>query len=62
MNKVTAQVACEYIINEPDVGWDLATIVTVLGDARALGVGSLYIDMVAEVLAARRAAEGHDDE
>lgn len=60
MNKITAQVAAEAIINHPDDGWELATIVTVLGDARALGVAPLYVDMLAEHLDARLAAEGHE--
>lgn len=54
MNKITAQVAAEAIINHPDDGWEISTIVTVLGDARALDVPSFYVDMLAERLEALR--------
>lgn len=57
LHRVTAQIACEAIVNHPDDGWDLVDVVTVLADARASGVPALYVDMLAEVLDRLRAQE-----
>lgn len=53
MNRITAQVACEAIVNHPDEGWEIETIDVVLTDAREAGVPALYVDMLADIYAAR---------
>lgn len=46
--KVTAQIACEYVINEPHAGWLNSDRLAVLDVAIGAGVGDLYLDGVAE--------------
>lgn len=48
--RVTSQVACEYIANHPDDGWDRDTIVAVMTTALANDVALLYVSMVRDVL------------
>lgn len=54
MSKVTAQIACEALINDPDAYPDFVQDArTVLADAIAAGVSPFYTDMLAEILEAR---------
>lgn len=46
--KITAQIACEYIANEPDAGWDQPARRAVLAQACATGVADFYVDTLAE--------------
>lgn len=48
--KAVAQIACEYALNHPADGFDAETLQTILSEARAAGVGSLYVDSLAEAL------------
>lgn len=48
--RVTAQVACEYIANHGDDGWDVETVRAVLETARAEGVAQLYVAMAEAAL------------
>lgn len=57
MNRITAQVACEAIVNHPNDGWDTETMGAVLVDALAAGVPPLYTDLLTDHLASRRAVE-----
>lgn len=57
MNRITAQVAVEAIVNHPDDGWDMPTMTTVLADARALGVPALYVDMLDEMVTSHTPVE-----
>jgi hypothetical protein len=45
--KITAQIACEYIINEPAAGWMSADRRAVLATAIECGVGEFYLDLLA---------------
>lgn len=54
--KITAQIACEYIGNHPDAGWlsqDLRDVFTVAIDT---GVADLYVDSVSEAIQFRAMA------
>jgi len=57
VNRITAQVACEAIVNHPHDGWDVATMEAVLVDAREVEVPPLYVEMLEETLASRRIVE-----
>lgn len=54
---ITAQVACEAIVNHPDDGWETSTMEAVYRDAVQYGVPSLYVDLLDEVVKSRLAAE-----
>ena len=56
-DQVTAQVATEAIINDPD-DYELDTMVSVLAHARAVGVAQLYVDQLHDVVDAAQAARG----
>lgn len=51
MRKITAQVAVEAIINCHGDGFDVATMEAVLSDGESLGVASLYLNMLADIIA-----------
>ena len=53
-NRIAAQIACEYIINERGAGWTNADRLAVLDAAMESGVGDLYVDEV--VVEIQRAA------
>lgn len=57
--RITAQVACEAIINSPEVDFDIDTMNTVLEVALEAGVGDLYTNMVRESI--DQAATRRDD-
>lgn len=48
--RITAQVACEAIINNRGEGMEKDTMITVLEVARNEGVSSFYIGMLEEVI------------
>lgn len=52
MNRTTAQVATEAIVNNPE-DYDLDTMRTVLDVARREEVGSLYVGMLEEAIQAQ---------
>lgn len=50
--RIVAQVACEYVINHPNEGFDLPTLTAILEVATGTGVAPTYIDGLVEVITA----------
>lgn len=50
--KITAQVACEAIANDPDPQstYDSSTVLAVWAEARKQGVGQLYLDLMVKAM------------
>jgi hypothetical protein len=50
VRRLVAQVAVEAIVNHPHDGWEASTMATVLAEARAAGVATIYTAELAELV------------